>query len=144
MDATELAAREAIRELVARYAQLIDRARIDDVVALFTADGVLEANDHPPARGHDAIRAFFDDARTRLAAATTRPFIRHHVSTLTIDVLGSDDAEAAAYFLVVTDVGPDHWGRYRDRLARVDGRWLFRHRRVRTDGATAGARLGRG
>jgi hypothetical protein len=28
----------------------------------------------------------------------------------------------------------DHWGRYRDEIAPVDGRWLFDHRRVSLDG----------
>lgn len=139
MDTAELAAREAVRELVARYAHLVDRGRIDEVVLLFTADGVLEANDLPPVRGREAIRAFLAGTKARLAAATTRPLIRHHVSSLTIDLTGPDAATAASYFFAVTERGPDHWGRYRDRIVRVDGGWLFAHRRVRTDGHAPGS-----
>jgi hypothetical protein len=40
---------------------------------------------------------------------------------------------------VVTERGPDHWGRYRDRFERLGGRWLFRHRRVTIDGRAAGS-----
>ena len=42
MELWELTAREAIRETVASYAHLVDSGRFDDVVDLFTADGVLE------------------------------------------------------------------------------------------------------
>jgi len=39
----------------------------------------------------------------------------------------------------VTERGPDHWGRYRDRLVVRDGRWLFAHRRARADGYAPGS-----
>ena len=144
MDPAHVAARESIRELVARYAHFADRGRFDELALLFTEDGVLEANDLPPARGRDAIRAFLGGARERLAAAATRPLIRHHVSSLTIDLDGPDAATAASYFLVITEAGPDHWGRYRDRLGRQGDEWRFLHRRVHTEGAAPGARLGPG
>src|SRR5881396_244590 len=57
MELWELAAREAIRETVARYAHLVDRGRIDELVELFTQDGTLEAGDRPPARGRAGVRA---------------------------------------------------------------------------------------
>jgi hypothetical protein len=56
------------------------------------------------------------------------------VSNHRIDVAGPGDASGAAYFFVVTERGPDHWGRYRDRYTLVDGAWRFAHRRVRLDG----------
>jgi hypothetical protein len=34
---------------------------------------------------------------------------------------------------VHTDIGLDHWGRYRDVLVLVQDRWLFAHRRVQVD-----------
>jgi ketosteroid isomerase-like protein len=135
----EPAARDAIREVIARYAQLIDRGRIDEVVALFAEDASLEAGDRPPARGRDAIRAFFLGTGRRLAAATTRPLIRHHVSTVAIDLEGPTAATATSYFLAITERGPDHWGRYRDRFVLRDGRWLIGHRLARADGYAAGS-----
>ena len=138
MELCELAAREAIREKVARYAHLVDRGRIDDLVELFAEDGTLEAGDRPPARGRAAIRAFFMETGRRLAAASGRPLIRHHVSNLVIEVTGPDNASAEAYFLAITEHGPDHWGRYRDRFTRVGARWLFEYRRARTDGHAPG------
>src|SRR3989442_9432081 len=134
MELWELAAREAIRETVARYAHLVDRGRIDELVDLFVEDGVLEAGDRPPARGRAAIRELFLETGKRLASASARPLIRHHVSNLAIDVTGPDDATAESYFLAMPDRGPAHWGRYRDRFVRRGSRWLFQRRRARTDG----------
>jgi hypothetical protein len=50
------------------------------------------------------------------------------VSSLTIDLDGRDAATAASYFLVITEAGPDHWGRYRDRLGRQGEEVLLRAR----------------
>jgi len=137
MELWELTARELVRETVTRYAHLVDRGRIDEVIGLFTEDGTLEAGDRPPVHGRDAIRAFFLDTKGRLAAAATRPLIRHHVSNLVIDVTGPDTADARSYFLAITERGPDHWGRYRDQLVRIGERWLFTSRLVRVDGRAA-------
>src|SRR6266446_9059464 len=142
MELWELAAREAIRETVARYAHLVDRGRIDELVDLFVEDGVLEAGDRPPAAGRAAIRELFLETGKRLASASARPLIRHHVSNLAIDVTGPDDATAESYFLAMTDRGPDHWGRYRGRFVRRGSRWLVQHRRARTDGYAPGSVFG--
>ena len=141
MELWELSARERIREAVARYAHLVDRGRIDELVLLFTADGTLEAGDPPPAEGREAIRAFLAGTKSRLAATGVRPLVRHHVSSLTIEVTGPEAATAACYFLVVTERGPDHWGTYRDRFVQIGGRWLFQQRRVRVDGRAADSRF---
>ena len=139
MEDWEVAAREGVRETIVRYAHLVDGGRFDDLLELFTEDAILEAGTRPAAHGRAAIRALFVETGARLSAAQGRPFIRHHVSTIDVDVQGPDAARARSYFLALTDGGPDHWGRYHDRLVRVDGRWLFQHRRVRTEGRTAGS-----
>ena len=139
MQIGELVARECIRELVARYAHCADGGRFDELVELFTAEGVLQTPDGVEHRGRAAIRAFLDGTGTALAGATRARLIRHHVSSLRIEVTGADAASGAAYFFVVTERGPDHWGRYRDRYTRVDGAWRFAHRRVGLDGYTPGS-----
>jgi len=139
MELWELTARELVRETVARYAHLVDSGRIDELVALFADDGALEADDLPTARGRETIRALFLGAGARLASAAARPLIRHHVSNLQIEVTSREKAAAASYFFVVTERGPDHWGRYQDRFVRSGERWLFHHRRVRTDGYAPGS-----
>src|SRR4051794_37808036 len=73
MELWELAAREAIRDVVAAYAHAADSGRFDEVAALFAADGVLETPDHVEHRGCDAIRAFVGGTGAALAGATTVP-----------------------------------------------------------------------
>jgi hypothetical protein len=134
----ELAAREAIRETVARYAHFVDSGRFDDVIGLFAADGELEVHGEEPARGHDSLRAFFTGVGRDLRDTTSVPLIRHNTSNLSIEVVSPIEATARCYFLAVTEQGVDHWGRYRDRLAPQGDRWVFTHRYVRTDGAVPG------
>ena len=137
MDPTELIAREQIRELVATYAHCADSGRFEELAALFDADGVLETPDGRTFRGPAAILAFLGTAKAQLAASNASGPIRHHVSSLHIDVTGPSDATGAAYFLVLTARGLDHWGRYRDRYIARDGHWRFAERRVRLDARTA-------
>jgi uncharacterized protein (TIGR02246 family) len=128
----EVAAREQVRNLVAHYNHAGDRGWIDDMLALFTPDATLSIDgaDHV---GLDAIRAVFTTA-----TGPHPELIRHHTATLQIDVPGPDRAIGRCYFQVLTATGLDHWGRYSDRYVCGDGRWLFSHRSVRIDGATAG------
>jgi hypothetical protein len=138
----ELIAREQIRELVAAYAHCADSGRFDELVALFASDGVLQTPDGQELSGQAAIHGFLTATKTRLAATPATPLIRHHVANLRIEVSGPLSATGAAYFFVVTERGPDHWGRYRDRYVCRDGQWRFAHRRVRLDGRAPGAKLG--
>jgi ketosteroid isomerase-like protein len=134
MEAWELAAREAIRELAARYAHCADGGRFDELVALFADDGVLAIADRPPLAGRNAIRTFLADTAAALASGSAPKRLRHHVASHTITVDDRTTAHGAAYFLVVTADGPDHWGRYRDRYVARNGGWVFAERRVRVDG----------
>jgi len=134
MEMWELVARERIRETIARYAHCADTGRFADLVELFTDDGVLEIDGRLPLTGRSAIAGFLGSTKASLASTLGRPFIRHHVSSLTIEVDTPETARAASYFLAITERGPDHWGRYRDQLRAVGDRWLLEHRRVRPDG----------
>ena len=142
MELWELVARERIRDAIARYAHLVDAGRLDELLGLFAEDGTLEAGDRPPAHGRSAIRELFLATGTRLASATRRPVIRHHVSNVAIEVASDAAASAVSYFLVLTERGVDHWGRYRDRFMSHDGSWLFAHRRARVDGYAPGSVFG--
>lgn len=140
MDLAELVAREAIRELAAAYAHAADGGRFDDLLALFTPDGSLQVDDRPALIGPDAIRGFLGGTQTSVQdTAHQRGYIRHHVTSHSITVDGPEAAHGAAYFFVVTERGPDHWGRYRDRYVLRDGRWRFASRRVRVDGMAPGS-----
>ena len=65
--------------------------------------------------------------------------VRHHVSSVRFGSVARDRVEVSSYFAVHTDVGLDHWGRYRDELICVDDRWLFASRRIGVDGFSAGS-----
>jgi hypothetical protein len=134
VEAWELAAREGIRDTLARYAHWADRGRFIELANLFTEDGVLHIHEQPPIGGREAILAFLTQTRRSLSATLQQPYIRHHVSSIVIDLQDATHATASSYFLAITEHGPDHWGRYRDQLVRIGDRWLFRHRRVRADG----------
>jgi uncharacterized protein (TIGR02246 family) len=129
----EAAAREAIRELVARYAHCADGGRFDELVALFAPDGVLAIDGREPLRGRDAIRAFLVETATSLARGGAPKRLFHHVTSHSITVHDRETASGAAYFLVMTADGPDHWGRYRDRYVACGGTWLFGERQVRVE-----------
>jgi hypothetical protein len=142
-DLWELQAREAIRDTIAAYHEAGDRYRLDELAACFTEDGVLEVRGQEPAVGRTAIVAMLSrplvDPERSTDPAVGRFYVRHHVSSLRFASVSATEALVTAYFLVVTPIGPDHWGRYRDRLVPVGDRWLFRHRLVATDGHAAGS-----
>jgi len=140
----ELAAREAVRETIARYAHAVDRGLYDEAAKCFTEDGILDVKDVARHEGREAIVGMFRGAGDRLLKSSQKALIRHHVSSIQIDVdVTSGRATAASYFFVVTEIGPDHWGTYRDTLARDDatGRWLFTERKVKVDGRAAKSKM---
>jgi 3-phenylpropionate/cinnamic acid dioxygenase small subunit len=139
VEAWELGAREEIRELLASYAHGVDGGRFDDVAELFTPDGVLEVGAGRRVSGRGSIRAFLGGVGAPRGRGRPLAYIRHHVSNVVIELAGRDAARARSYFFVVTDRGPDHWGRYRDELVIEGARWRFARRVARTDGTARGS-----
>jgi hypothetical protein len=133
MEHWELAARESIRDLVARYNSYGDSGRFDSVVELFSADAILDVDGEVYA-GRDEIRSLFTSAAERFAAWPGKLVVRHMTTTLQIDVRSTTQARARCYYAVLMNHGLDHWGRYLDEFAVVDGRWVFTHRRELLDG----------
>ncbi|HSO95189.1 MAG TPA: nuclear transport factor 2 family protein [Acidimicrobiia bacterium] len=138
MDPWGLAARVEITDLMARYVRAADRGRSQDLAALFTDDGILAAGDDE-VRGPTAIAAYLDDNKTSLADRDPAGRIRHHVSSLHIELTGPTSARATCYFLAITGSGPDHWGRYRDELRHDGTEWRFVRRAAIVEGAAPGS-----
>jgi len=142
MHIDELIARERVRDTVAAYTHAGDRARLDDLAACFTEDGVLEIKGQRSAQGREAIvrmlgqNAVGDGVDRRSGG---RFFIRHFVTNLRFDRITPERIESSAYFLVFTGAGPDHWGRYRDVLVPEGDRWLFAHRIAAVDTVADGS-----
>jgi hypothetical protein len=140
MTMDEMLAREGIRKTLASYTMSGDRLRVDDFVAVFTADGILESDGVPQAdafryEGRENIRKWLTrwsapDGTTQAHKAT---FIRHHLSTSQIDFTAADSAKGRTYWVAYTDIGPDHCGHYVDTFHKVAERWLIAHRKVRLD-----------
>jgi hypothetical protein len=155
MEQWELIARECCRDTLAQYTHAGDRFRLDEFVAVFCTDGVLEIRGSEPLRGRAAIMDRFrggilprsgaagqdtGDAGdgpgsppSDAAAEPQRRIVRHNVDNVRFESVTPDEITVASYFTVFTNIGLDHLGRYRDRLVPVGERWLISHRFVSTD-----------
>lgn len=135
----ELADREEIRELIARYAQHVVRRR--SMAHMFTADGALIVRmpGFPvhEARGHEALDKLFQGAIS--SPALSMPAVHNIVIHVTgdeatatswIELNVSNDAHADGHVFAGC-------GTYDDRLRREGGRWKFvqREANVRIVGA---------
>jgi hypothetical protein len=131
-------ARAEIRDVIARYTWCGDFGDVGGYVGCFTEDAVLTIKDGAVFEGREGLtrlgRGEGSSAPEQLLAE--RGPLHHHVSSVRIEVASKTEARAWAYFLVMNRTGPDHWGRYADEFARVDGEWLIRRRRVSVDGAS--------
>jgi uncharacterized protein (TIGR02246 family) len=119
--------KDEIRELLARYCFALDADRFEEMAALFTPDGVWQT-----AFGTGTGRAGIV-AQARSIATGPRPRRVHLTTNIVIDLDG-DTATARSNWALVqnTPDGPaiGSGGAYSDRLTKLDGRWLFRHRTI--------------
>jgi hypothetical protein len=134
-------AREAIRQTIARYTIAGDSRDAEAFAALFTEDATLEFAGYPPVpgfcnQGAQEIRSRISSWSSNAGAdpsLRSTSFICHNLTTCQIELTSSDTARAKTYFVVFTDLGPDHSGTYSDELVRLGDRWLFAHRRIALD-----------
>jgi hypothetical protein len=130
----ELAAREQIRDTLARYNWSGDAGRLDGLADTFCADGVLEIRGFEPLNGRAEIIAFLGGITESVAvSADVKPLVRHNVANLLFDELTRDHAQVSSYFTVITHIGLDHLGRYRDTVVPDGDTWRIKHRKVSTD-----------
>ena len=131
--------RAEIEDLMARYLFAMDYHDADAYAECFTEDGELDWA-MGVARGREAIRAEALSFRERIgeifkdsSGAPAR--LRHAVCHKAIRVEG-DRAWNTGFWFEMTNVGPDgsillpSFGVYEDELARVEGRWLFKRRKI--------------
>jgi hypothetical protein len=138
MELWQLVARESIRDLVARYNANGDSGRFAEVLECFTPDAVMEL-DGRVYRGRQEILTIFTDAAVAVRRWPETVTMRHHTSTLQIDVVGPNEASSRCYYQVLTTKGLDHWGRYLDGYRLWNGTWHFAHRREFLDGTVPGS-----
>jgi hypothetical protein len=137
MELWELSARERIRDSLARYNWSGDAMRLPELAESFSEDGELELRGGVPVRGRAAIVEFLGGAVASPNAVAqesgVRRIVRHNVTNVRFTEMTPHQARVACYFTVFTEIGLDHYGRYRDLFVPVGDEWLIRHRFVSTD-----------
>src|SRR5688572_6666724 len=131
--------RAEIENISNKYMVAVDAGDIETVMSTWAEDGVLEWV-NGIERGKAAIRkamSNFGGARKVEIpeGATSRPRTRHQIINHVIDVEG-DTARTTAYWFALTNSTPQkdvqllYMGHYEDLLVRVNGKWLFKTRKV--------------
>jgi hypothetical protein len=147
MELWELAARERIRDTLARYNWSGDALRLDDLAQTFCEDGALELRGNEPVRGRAAIVELLGGAVATPNAAAhasgVKRIVRHNLTNVAFTDVSPHEARVACYFTVFTEIGLDHYGRYRDVFVPVGDGWLIRHRFVSTDWSAPGSTMAR-
>ena len=129
----DLLDREAIRNLVIRYANCLWRGEIDEMAAMFVENGefVTKGDNSfnvPNTKGRENVRALIAAGANRLGAST--PLVHNHEINLESRTIASGVA-----FLEVRKESAgmeiSALGAYHDDYEKDAGRWKFRRRAVR-------------
>ena len=134
----DLLAHAGIRDTMAKYNHSGDSLRAEEFAACFTEDGILESAQEGGFHytGRAEILAWQTAWRSGPPSAETprgAKFVRHNLTTSRIELTGPHSAKARTYWVVMTDVGPDHCGVYTDTFRKVGEDWLIAHRKVKTE-----------
>jgi uncharacterized protein (TIGR02246 family) len=125
---SELAEKDAIREVMAEYCFRLDGDRFAEMAALFTEDGTWDT-----AFGKGTGRAEIEALVHRIRGTAPRPRAIHHVTNIVIKVEG-DRAACFSNWVTVqnSEQGPKigSAGSYTDDMVKQDGRWMFHYRKI--------------
>ena len=119
-----LEAKDAIRELMATYAQALDACRFADVAACFAPDGEW-STDYGAARGPAEIEAFI---RGIVPVKGEGPQRKHYITNTIIKVDGETASAVSDYLIVREAEGgliPVMGGTYRDKFVKTPAGWRF-------------------
>ena len=124
--------KEELRDLVTRYCLYIDSGRYEDWVGTFTDDGVFDSPILGRWEGKEKLRQFTEKYRSWTGAHQPR----HCVMNVLLQVEGTH-ATGECYLLMThagtKDVELVVSGRYEDTMEKVNGKWLFKERKVKPD-----------
>lgn len=126
---TELADRDAIRELPQRYCDCVWQGDVDGIVNLFAEDGIFTVvgrKNETTARGRAELLKSYKDG---LASLTPRPYIHNHV----VELKGGGRASGRCYVELRDASNKMGWlgtGFYNDEYVKVGDQWKFQSRRV--------------
>ncbi|HTJ62214.1 MAG TPA: nuclear transport factor 2 family protein [Alphaproteobacteria bacterium] len=128
----------AIQNLIHRYADLLDRGKVDEVGALFDHADVYMPDDAEPwsRAGKNRMAEIFRQWTKFYPEADGRPRTRHVTTNLIIDPDGPNRAKTQSYVIVFQSneiesfpIQPIIGGTYNDRFEKVNGEWRFIERR---------------
>ena len=123
---------ELLMKLMHQYSDCLDNGRLEELVALFTDDGVWDGSAWGLAevRGAAQLRTFFDATILAHAGTGTVHLVLNHI----IDV-SADTAAGTAYFQAFgrnpDGTRKDSLGLYTDQFVRTGASWKFARRTVR-------------
>jgi ketosteroid isomerase-like protein len=122
--------REAILDVIARYARVVDDRDVDGIVELFTDDGRIDLEGGVQSGvGHDGIRAVYEAAfRSGLMAES--PASTHLMGNTRVSVeddVAHAETDAVAFLASPTSV-VTRGLRYSDDLVRVPTGWRIARR----------------
>ena len=126
---TELADREAIRELPQRYCDCVWQGDVEGIVKLFADDGeftVVGNKREVTNKGHAELLKTY---KAGLANLTPRPYIHNHV----IELKGDGRATGRCYVELRDASDNLKWlgtGYYNDEYIKVGDAWKFKSRRA--------------
>jgi len=118
---------DGVRAVLGAHTQAQDAGRTDDVVALYTSDGVVEMPGTDPVEGHDALRAAYK------GWAPAKPQL--HLVANTVITSWTENEATAVSDVVFFQRGESGWavqvvGHYDDTLRLQDGAWRLRRRKT--------------
>jgi len=125
---TELADREAIRELPARYCDCVWQGNLDAMIDLFAQDGQFISKGRKREavnKGHHELRKMYERA---IGETRPRPYIHNHV----VDLKSKTTATGRCYVELRSAARNFEWigtGFYDDEYVKVDGKWKFASRK---------------
>ena len=126
---TELAEKDAIREVMAEYCFRLDNDRFADMAALFTEDGTWDTA-FGKGTGRAGVEAL---VRSMRPSGSPRPRAIHHCTNIVIKLEGTT-AKCFSNWVTVqnSEQGPKigSAGSYTDDMVKQDGTWLFRYRKI--------------
>jgi ketosteroid isomerase-like protein len=133
--------RAQIENLSNKYMVAVDAGDIETVMSTWAEDGVLEwvnGTEVGKAAIRKAMSNFGGARKVEIPeGATSRPRTRHQIINHVIDISADGKtAKTTAYWFAITNNNPEkevkllYFGHYEDDLARVNGKWLFKKRRV--------------
>jgi hypothetical protein len=133
---TRLEDLEAIKQLKSRYCEICDDDHNpDEIISIFTEDGIWEGRGIGRAKGHAEIQSLFKNFQKMIR------FSQHMVMDPIIEVNG-ETAKGRWYFFgpfTMYEGDQAKWqaARYKEDYVKVDGQWKFRHLRVSGPGFSA-------